>query len=290
MDAHDLLSDLVTDQATLIREISNRATNPNLRVAAVLPGPEPAAIGPVITFLQNQLPNCERGRTYLLPLGSQMGKTMAARYLVGNLQHRNGLYLNPGYAAQYADGLRSALNTRLDNGVIGTSLVTALGRLGAGRATPGNRLASVLVLDELIMVNDENKGFINGLFQGIAADGSGLICIILTNKRTTAEEYLNLNGGKIRPFPGTYQAWDPNAQPQTITWSNDIIVWSKNDLERLIRYHFRLVLGERIDQVITAAFPAAGQSPGDVVAAVYAWIDANPLDRASHGSLSGDHY
>ena len=103
-----------------------------------------------------------------------------------------------------------------------------------------------------------------------------MICIILTNKRTTAEEYLNLNGGKIQPFPGTYQAWNPNAQPQTITWRNNIIVWSKNDLELLIRYHFRLVLRERMDQVITTTFPAGGEIPGDVIAAVYTWIDANP--------------
>ena len=93
--AHEAVSEVITTPSALIRHLQKTASTPHLRrvCRSPLARPPPAEIGPVIRLLMKEIDNCAPGTTYVLPLDSQMGKSMASEYAIDNLG-RNGLHFS----------------------------------------------------------------------------------------------------------------------------------------------------------------------------------------------------
>ncbi len=233
-----------------------------MRIRKSLPqrgGLEPTNIGPVIPFLQDGLIDCARGFTYILPMDSLMGKTMAAEYLVAELlQGRNALYVSASGDKEIVNTLQATLNTTVGSTMLAKCLVAALGTTGVAR---DYELPSLLIIDEVNRASESNKAFIEDLFLGINRD-RGMTCVILTNKEEVAEALLALNRGKIRPFPGSVvEPWKPLERPE---WLRNVH-WTSAQLQELIRYTFGTQLGGRVDNLFSPQFPADEQTPGDIL-------------------------
>ena len=124
---------------------------------------------PVLDRILEGIPNCEPGKTYIVVLKSQNGKTTAAMDVVANHLggfKRNGLYLNAGRHLDIVPSLQKVLNTTVDGSDIVRALVSALGISQAGK----NMAPSLLFLDEVNRASAtdgeglENASFVQDLF------------------------------------------------------------------------------------------------------------------------------
>ncbi|GAX25480.1 hypothetical protein FisN_12Lu067 [Fistulifera solaris] len=197
-DIPQIVSDQYTTPSALITYLMKIARTPHKRI-------------------RFGLINCAGGFTYILPMRSSIGKTMAAEYLVAELQGRNALYFSASGDRKIVNALQATLNTTVGSAMLAKCLVAALGTTGVAR---DYELPSLLIIDEVNNASDFNEAFIEDLFLGINRD-NGLTCVILTNKEEeVAEALLALNQGKIRPFPGSaVEPWEPLKRP---VWLRDI--------------------------------------------------------------------
>jgi hypothetical protein len=144
---------------------------------------------------------------------------------------RNGLYMNAGGFKNVVESLQDVLNTTVNSPGIASALVKALGAQKAGK----DKASSWLVIDEVNFANDANESFIQSLFLAVAEEGN-LICIVVSSKATAADNLLQLNGGKIRPFPGFARAnWDAY-QNQSTGWID--VSWTVPQLRALLVFRF----------------------------------------------------
>ena len=254
--ALEIVPEVFATPSGLIQDLMKKARTPHMRILDRRRH-EPAHVGPVIPFLRDGLIDCARGTTYVLPMTSLMGKTMAAEYVIAELNDRNALYFNTLGGREIADTLQATLNTTVDSALLPQCLVAALGTTGVAG---DYELPSLLMIDEVNAVDDDNKAFIEALFDGIHLD-DGLTCVIVTDREEVAEALIALNQSKIRPFPGS--AAEPWTAPNLPIWLRDVH-WTRDELMKLIRDDFRTRLGDRLDNVFSEQFPADGQRPGDV--------------------------
>jgi hypothetical protein len=146
-----------------------------------------------------------------------MGKTMAAEYLVAELQGRNALYFSASGDRKIVNALQATLNTTVGSALLAKCLVAALGTTGVAR---DYELPSLLIIDEVNNASESDKAFIEDLFLQINRD-DGLTCVILTNKEEVAEALLALSQGKIRPFPcSAVEPWTPLERPEWLRESS----------------------------------------------------------------------
>ena len=255
---HEKLTKFTTTEE-LTAHLIDKARTPLMRLPSVPQGSrrKPANIGPVIPFLQQGLIDCVPGITYVLPMNSFMGKTMAAKYVIAKLNDRNALYLNVAGAPEMVNTLKATLKTTVDSDLLPQCLVDAL---GSTEVVGDYNLAPLLIIDEVNEASGDNKAFIQALFLAINCD-KGLTCVILTNREEVAEALIALNQGKIRPFPGSAaEPWKPPIRPE---WLRDVH-WTRDELMKLIRYKSRTRLGDRVENVFSKQFPADGEAPGEV--------------------------
>ena len=143
--------------------------------------------------------------------------------------------------------MQAVLNTTVEGHQIAPTLVSALGaRSGAGE---NNKAPSLLFLDEVNAVSDSGDGrsnaaFIQNLFLSIAEEET-IVGVILTSKPEAADFLLDLNGGKIQPFPGFARddwKWDDRKKRGIETGWTDVD-WTVEQLQALLARKFDKVIG-----------------------------------------------
>mmetsp|Transcript_837 Transcript_837/g.2001 ORF Transcript_837/g.2001 Transcript_837/m.2001 type:complete len:293 (-) Transcript_837:352-1230(-) len=201
------------------------------------------------------------GKTYLIYARPENGKSVALQDYIARKTARDhaGLYINVNGNLDIVKMLQKRLNTTCDSYDIVEALVAALGQHGAAGEKNNS---SILVLDEVNHVDMHTPegaataSFIQDLFQSIGDDRS-MFCIIASNKASTADALVHLNGGKTMPHPNFLNtAW---AATQQIDWSD--VQWTVPQLEALLRLKFpnANTTSTNFD------FLATGMSPGDAV-------------------------
>jgi hypothetical protein len=142
--------------------------------------------------------------------------------------------------------------------------VSSLGSSQAGK----NMGPSLLFLDEVNRASAKegeglaNASFVQDLFLSIAHE-ENIMGVILMSKPKAADYLLNLNGGKIRPFPGfARKDWAPDSENAT-GWTD--IDWTVQQLQGLLAWEFAKVI-----DTIDTDFLEDGMTPGDAVSHVKA--------------------
>jgi len=144
---------------------------------------------------------CLPGFTYVLYSEANTGKTTAVLHAVDHIVSEvptctHCLYVNGKGEIGVPKKIMELMNAKetVTRGDLADSLVAAFPRGSKG----------VLFVDEVNLVDpgsdDENANFVSTLFQSVLAH-EALVCIIVTNKKVSADTLLNLNRGKIWPFP-----------------------------------------------------------------------------------------
>ena len=93
--------------------------------------------------------------------------------------------------------------------------------------------------------------------------------MILTSKPEVADYLLDLNGGKIRPFPGFARddwKWDDRKKRGIETGWTDID-WTVQQLQKLLDCKF-----EKVIDTVDTRFLVDGMTPGDAVSRVKAML------------------
>jgi hypothetical protein len=166
------------------------------------------------------------------------------------------------------DSLQSLLNTDVKHWLLAECLTAALGKNGAAK---GKVHPSILILDEVNSADDggssgvKNKDFVVNLMQKVAADDN-IICIIITKNEDTANHFVTLNGGKIRPYPGFYKhGWEPYTDPEWKSFS-----WTQVELRSLLEKMHQTYLSK--NSVDLDSLVSDGMTPADAVTAMTDWI------------------
>jgi hypothetical protein len=111
-------------------------------------------------------------------------------------------------------------------------------------------------------IDDANASFIQSLFLKVAAEKS-ITCIVVSSKAKTADNLLQLNGGKIRPFPGFARSnWAPD-EDQSTGWID--VSWTVLQLRALLDFEFANAAQMG---VIDYTFLRDGITPGEAVSHV----------------------
>lgn len=268
-EATDNISSNVSELTASVVQLSERSFT---RVQyAQFKGFTPVKNPVIKTIEETLLRDCMPGTTYVLYSGSQIGKTVAASFIMENMPEpecqdnnplpvnkRMGLYLR-ARSGSLAESLQAQLSTRASASDIVISLVTALGV----HATIMNKPPSFLFLDEVNRVNAEVEDIVEEIFQGVSEEGN-MICLIFTSKLETANALIALNGGKIRPFPGFCQkGWDPRDKEKKIpVWEGYEFKWSREDLKQSLEARFN---NSNVGRFFTEDFPCDGMTIGECV-------------------------
>jgi hypothetical protein len=259
-----MVSEKTTSTSGLSNVLERLAVKPHTRVIGYSHGSFlEQGSSPVLERILEGIPKCEPGKTYIVVLRSQNGKTTAAMDVVVNHLEdlkRHGLYLNAGRSLDIVPSLQMVLNTTVDGNEIVDALVSALGISQAGKGMA----ASLLFLDEVNNASDKegegrsNGSFVQYLFQSIARE-KNMVGVILTSKPTVANYLLGLNGGKIRPFPGLGgEDWEAKQNKILPGWTD--IDWTEEQLQALLAFKVGAVINN-----MDTSFLVAGMTPGDAV-------------------------
>jgi hypothetical protein len=267
-DVLEFVSERTSNKAALVAALKGRAEKESSRLIGAVEGVflRPRTNSPILESILQGSRACHPGKTYIIVSKSQNGKSAAVKDFVANClgNDRNGLYINAGKYLNVVRSLKKVLNTTVDGPDIASALVTALGAQQAGK----NKAPSFLVIDEVDVASGEgeapveNASFVRSLFMEVAEE-ENITCIVVSSKEKTADYLLQLNGGKIRPFPGFARAnWDAN-EDQPTGWID--FSWTVAQLRALLDFKF----GSAAQMgVIDYSFLRDGMTPGDAVSHV----------------------